>query len=360
MRAPNFERLHKVLMLEGEPDFIPFFELYVDNEVVEVLTKEPVTKLDTSKLKGFDRYSQCIVKFYRLFGYDYIPLRISPDFPRENILLTQDTAELSRKKRQWLNENNGTIKIWEDIGRYPWPNKEQLAESHLLRLRSLIKHLPSGMKVIPYTSGVFENVTRLLGTSPFLRMIFDRPKMIQEVFKRVGTTISYYLHVIAEVKKVGAILYNDDMGYTNGPFMSPNMFRQYVFPWQKRCADNVHHCDKPFILHACGNIGVIMQDLIKYVGIDAKHSYQDSNYPITEYKRIYSNQIALLGGVDVDKLTRLEKTSFKQYVRNLILQCAPGGGYALGSGNTVANYVSLKNYLTMLEIGKKYGKYPVQ
>lgn len=360
MRAPDFERLQKVLMLEGEPDWVPFFELFVDDEVVEALTKEPLTSIDISKQKGLDRYLQCLAKFYSRFGYDYVPLRISPDFTRNNILLTQDTAELSKKKRQWLNENIGTMKMWEDLERYPWPNKEQLAESHLLRLRILARHLTSGMKVIPYTSGVFENVTRLVGTVPFLRMLFTQPKLVQEVFERVGSTISYYLRVIAEEDKVGAILYNDDMGYTSGPIMSPNMFRRYVFPWQKRCADNAHRWDKPLILHACGNLGIIMQDLIEYVGIDAKHSYQDSAYPISEYKRIYGDRIAVLGGIDVDKLTRMEKSSFKQYVRNLILQCAPGGGYALGSGNTIANYVSIDNYLAMLEIGKKYGKYPIK
>ncbi len=29
--------------------------------------------------------------------------------------------------------------------------------------------------------------------------------------------------------------------------------------------------------------------------------------------------------------------------------CAPGGGYACGSGNSVTNYVPTTNYLAMLE-----------
>ena len=103
-----------------------------------------------------------------------------------------------------------------------------------------------------------------------------------------------------------------------------------------------------------------MEDLIDYVRIDAKHSYEDTTYPVTEYKRVYGDRIAILGGVDMDKLARMAKEDFQIYVRNVIRECAPGGGYALGCGNTVANYVKLENYLAMLEIGRRYGRYPMK
>jgi uroporphyrinogen decarboxylase len=35
----------------------------------------------------------------------------------------------------------------------------------------------------------------------------------------------------------------------------------------------------------------------------------------------------------------------------------PGGGYALGTGNTVANYIPVHNYIAMLDEGMKYGYY---
>ena len=37
--------------------------------------------------------------------------------------------------------------------------------------------------------------------------------------------------------------------------------------------------------------------------------------------------------------------------------CAPGGGWALGTGNTVANYIPLNNFLAMLEEGWHAGRY---
>lgn len=34
---------------------------------------------------------------------------------------------------------------------------------------------------------------------------------------------------------------------------------------------------------------------------------------------------------------------------------APGGGFGFGSGNTIANYIPLENYLAMLDKAKRVG-----
>ena len=35
----------------------------------------------------------------------------------------------------------------------------------------------------------------------------------------------------------------------------------------------------------------------------------------------------------------------------------PGGGYALGTGNSVTNYIPVRNYIAMLDEGMKVGWY---
>jgi uroporphyrinogen decarboxylase len=103
-----------------------------------------------------------------------------------------------------------------------------------------------------------------------------------------------------------------------------------------------------------------MDDIIDDVGIDAKHSFEDTFMPVTEAKRLYGDRIALLGGVDVDFLCRATVDQVRDYVRNVINLCAPGGGYALGTGNSVANYIPVENYLTMLDEGRRCGTYPLR
>jgi len=102
-----------------------------------------------------------------------------------------------------------------------------------------------------------------------------------------------------------------------------------------------------------------MDDLIDDVGIDAKHSYEDTFLSAIEAKKRYGERICILGGVDVDVLARAEEGELRKYVRRIVGECAPGGGYCLGSGNSVTNYVKVENYLAMLEEGFNQGRYPI-
>ena len=77
---------------------------------------------------------------------------------------------------------------------------------------------------------------------------------------------------------------------------------------------------------------------------------------MAEAKRLYGDRIALLGGADVDFLCRSGQEEVRAYTRRL-MTAARRGGWALGTGNSVANYIPLPNYLAMLDEGYRYGKY---
>ena len=153
---------------------------------------------------------------------------------------------------------------------------------------------------------------------------------------------------------VGGIFHGDDMGFRSGTLISPDMLRELVLPWHKKFASLAHRYGKISWFHSCGNTKEIINDLIEDVKIDAYHSFQDGTNPVIEFKKKYGNRLAVLGGVDMDKLCRLDEGNLRYYVRNILDECMIGGRYALGSGNTIANYVPIKNYLIMLEEGIKW------
>jgi uroporphyrinogen decarboxylase len=136
--------------------------------------------------------------------------------------------------------------------------------------------------------------------------------------------------------------------------MSPDFLRAKILPWHARCARIAHAKGKPYLLHSCGNLDQIMEDLIQDVGIDGKHSYEDTILPVTEAKRRYGGRISILGGIDMDFLCRAKAPAVRKRVRDTLTVCMEGGGYCLGTGNTVANYVPLDAYLAMLDEGRRY------
>ena len=96
-----------------------------------------------------------------------------------------------------------------------------------------------------------------------------------------------------------------------------------------------------------------MDDLIQDVKIDAFHSFQDVIIPIGEFLDQYGDRVAGLGGVDMDKLGRLEEDQLRAYVRRILDDCMPQQ-FALGSGNTVANYIPVRNYLAMVDEARRW------
>jgi uroporphyrinogen decarboxylase len=224
-------------------------------------------------------------------------------------------------------------------------------------LEFVAQHLPDGMQIIATTSGILEWVMWLMGFTPFAMALHDQPELVEAMFGRIGDLFAAAYETLVGMPRVGALFLGDDMGYRSGPFIRPAHLRQYVFPHQRRLAQIAHRHDLPFLLHACGNLGLVMDDLIDYVGIDAKHSYEDTFLPVMEAKRLYGERIAILGGVDVDVLTRSDEAEVRAYTRRVLAACMPGGGYALGSGNSVTNYIPVRNYLAMLDEGVKVGRY---
>jgi len=143
------------------------------------------------------------------------------------------------------------------------------------------------------------------------------------------------------------------MGFKTSTIVSPEVLRKLVLPWHKKFASLSHQYNKMYWLHCCGNVLSLMEDFVEDVKIDAFHSFQDSIIPVGEFKKRYGDRVATLGGVDMDKLCRLDEKSLRRYVREILDECM-SDRYALGSGNSIANYVPVENYLVMLDEGLKW------
>jgi len=174
------------------------------------------------------------------------------------------------------------------------------------------------------------------------------------VFEQWGQKVYEAYKEALQYPKVGAIFHADDLGYKTGTMLSPEFLRKNVFPWFKKYASLAHEHGKMYWYHCCGNVLKVMDDIIEDVKIDAFHSFQDVIIPVGKFMKKYGDRVAALGGVDMDKLCRLDEQNLREYIRGILDQCMPEGRFALGSGNSITNYVPVENYLTMLEEGLRW------
>ena len=367
-RNPNFDNLRRTLMREGPPGPVPFLELHADPGTMEAVLGEKfpvdVRKLleasagETSleDLLGAKQVLDMVLRFCYETGYDYVFTYTGLNFPRDNYLAAGDTAEAKNwggGMRYWQDENTGPIQSWRDFESYPWPKPEEISYAAIEYLNAVV---PDGMKISVNVFGIFENSSWLMGFQSFSYALFDQPDLIQAIVDRVAELVITCARQAANYDNVGMIFFGDDLGYSAGTLLSPATIRNYVLPHYSRLVEAVHAAGKLILLHSCGNLEKIMDEIIN-IGFDAKHSFEDKIMPVEEVYRRWGDRIAVLGGVDMDLLARGSEEAVRQRVRQILEVCgAKGVGYCLGTGNTVANYVLKENYLAMLDEGRRWNQ----
>lgn len=348
---PDFARLRQVLLRQGEPDRLPLIELLVDREMMEAVLGEKIPFTNPADRDARRRELDAVIRFWHTTGYDYLTVQAGVPMPRRS-LAADDTAALKHDQRRWDDENAGPIMTWADFECFPWPRPQDIDYSAIQYIGS---HLPDGMQMIFLgPGGQFENISELMGLTPLALAVHDEPELVQAVADKVSELLVNLFSTVAEMPNIGALWLGDDLGYKTATVLSPRHLRQFVFPAQKRLAAIAHAHNLPFLIHSCGNLERVMPDLIDDVGIDAKHSFEDVIVPVAEFKRRWGDRVAVLGGVDVDFLCRHTQDEVREYTRGIIEDCTPGGGFALGTGNTVANYIPVQNYLAMVDEGQRY------
>jgi uroporphyrinogen decarboxylase len=131
--------------------------------------------------------------------------------------------------------------------------------------------------------------------------------------------------------------------------LSADDIRRLVIPEYKKVISLVHGKGKPFLLHSCGCIFSVMDDLID-AGINAKHSNEDEIAPFPVWVERYGDRIGNFGGIDTDAVCRLSYPEMKDYITEVIAKCSGHGGFAFASGNSIPNYVPVEGFLYMNRI----------
>ena len=377
---PDAERLERALSRSVMPDRVPSMELFADGEVMSAVLGKPLDYFsrELRSRKEWEERMFSLIEFYETLGYDYVradtqgyeatveayrlekeTLAAGEVGSRAYRYRTKDMApELSRGERLWANEQTGVIEDWKDFESYRWEDPETIAEEGNEGLEWVCDHVPSGMGVVTGAGTALEPVMWLMGIKNFYVSLYRKPDLVEAMFEKVAELNIARFKLASETsRKILAFWGSDDWGYRNGLMISPAMMRRWVFPVHKKMAEIAHSKGSLYILHSCGDLKAIMDDIIDYIKVDAKHSFEDTYLPVTEAKRLYGRRIGLIGGVDMDVLSRKDAKEVREYVSQILEICKPGGGYCLGSGNTVANYVPLENYLTMIDVGFEEGWY---
>ena len=352
--TPDWEGLVACVRREGTPKRVHYVELFLDWEVNAAIAERYGVWDGLAEDDPFLGEKRAIA-IQRFLGYDFVRCGVEGlAMPLKGTVIEDSADALARENgRNYMEEHQGPITNWEEFEAYPWPDAEQTSTR---ALEWYEQNLPDDMCVIG--SGGFahfaEYLTWLMGYETLCYALYDQRDLVQAISDRLIDIYSVVLPRILEFDRVKIVWGSDDMGFKTGTLISPDDTREFILPGHTLMARMSHDAGRPYMLHSCGNLSTIMEDLIEDVGIDAKHSFEDTIEDVIEDKKLYGDRIALIGGIDVDFLCRADEGAIRERVRRTLAACMPGGGYCLGTGNSVANYIPLDNYLAMMDEGRKW------
>lgn len=332
------------VLANRRPGRLPVYEHKIDPKIMEQVLGVAFAELEGGEDDDLDEFFRQFCRFYQEMTYDTVSweVTITRTLPDHGAI---------------YGGRPGPIQSRQDFESYPWHevcNHYWRAAGR--KFQALGANLPAGMKAVGgIGNGVFEISEDLVGYQYLAYMMVDEPELLADLYHRIGDIlVELWTAFLARHGEHFCICrFGDDLGFRSNTLVAPAMIREHIIPQYRRVIDLIHAAGKPFLWHSCGRIFSIMDDMIA-LGIDAKHSNEDAIAPFEQWISLYSDRIGLLGGIDVDTLCQKEPAAILDEVVEKGQRFRRAAhGYALGSGNSIPDYVPVDGYLALIEAAQR-------
>ncbi len=339
---PDYTNLLRVLQNQ-KPGRLPLYEHHIDAPFISKAAGEELSpeNLTADELIGYYRK---IIGFWKEMTYDGFDFEAA-------------ICDILPGHGAIMGGMKGPVQTRDDFEKYPWDEIPAIfKQTYTPHFEAIRKTLPAGMKAYGGCGyGIFEASQDIVGFEPLCIMQCLDPELFRDLFVRIGDLwVELWSWVIENYDDL-FVFYRmgDDLGHKTSTMLDPDIVRQHIFPQYSRVIDLVHSSGKKFLLHSCGRIFPLMDDLIA-LGIDAKHSNEDQIAPFSEWIERYSGRIGLFGGFDLNLLILSKPEDvFQTVLKQGTAYRRMANGYGLGSGNSIPGYIPVDGFLAMIEAVKE-------
>jgi hypothetical protein len=152
-----------------------------------------------------------------------------------------------------------------------------------------------------------------------------------------------------------------DFGSQNGPFISPDTYREMFKPLHRRMNDWVHrHTDWKTFYHSCGSMVAFLDDFAE-AGVDILNPVQVSAAGMDPVflKKNYGDRFVFWGGAVNPQGTLAFGTEqeVREETEKNMRVLGEGGGYVFSNIHNIQDNVPVENILAMFETANQKGVY---
>ena len=181
-------------------------------------------------------------------------------------------------------------------------------------------------------------------------------KLLDELLKRHLATLDKVCKAVGDV--VDIIRFGDDLGMTQGPFMSPEIYRKLFKPRHKILCDYVKsHSTMHTFIHSCGSIALLMPDLIE-AGIEIFNPVQTNSAGMAPafLKKEFGRDCTFWGGgiETAGMLNEGKPEEIRAQVLERMEIFSSGGGYVFNTVHNILPDVPPQNILAMFDAVREF------
>jgi hypothetical protein len=174
---------------------------------------------------------------------------------------------------------------------------------------------------------IYERVHFIRGLENTWTDIYDHP---EELGRLIDILVDMNLYAIERYAEAGAdgYMFCDDWGLQTGLMISPDAWRRIWKPRYARIYSAAHHAGLLTLLHSCGYITDILEDLIE-IGLDVIQMDQQENMGLELLGERFGGRITFYCPVDIQNtMAHGSLDDIRAYCRKLVVTLGrPDGGF---------------------------------
>jgi uroporphyrinogen decarboxylase len=304
----------------------------------------------------------------RVITLDNRFLDTSPQFPcqvieeTEDYRIETDTYGVTKKNfkpvsstPQYLDFTVKNPDAWREAKQRMTPSRDRIDWEILRRNYRSWRNEGAWINVTPWFGYDIVN-SRMCGTETVLVAMALDPEWIIDMFNH-GCELGLKLldMIWEEGYPFDELIWCDDMAYKGGMIFSKKMWHEMVKPYQQRTIDWAHAHGIKAHLHCCGNISVLIPELIE-IGLDGLDPMEvKAGMDPVAIKRAYGKDLVLKGGSNAANWGDYEAVEAE--IKSMLSVMMESGGYVFSSDHSVPDYTSLNTYRRIVEFVKAKGIY---
>jgi uroporphyrinogen decarboxylase len=205
---------------------------------------------------------------------------------------------------------------------------------------------------------VFECMHPVCGHQEMLMAVLTDPDWVKDMVNTYAQlTVDLQEILFEEEGWPDGIWFYEDMGLKARPFISLDMYREFIQPGHVKTFTACKRKGLPIIMHSCGYVEPLVPGMLE-AGLDCLQVIEvKAGMDLLRLYKDYGDRLSFFGGMDVRKLYTNDRAVIEEELAGKIPVVMKNFGYVLHSDHSIPDQVEYASYRYFVDRGLELGTY---